>query len=968
MHIRCCAVIWFVFFHSFITWSQEVDYIQFTAKDGLPSNLVYGAAQDTTGYIWLYTDNGVVKFDGYDLVVFDENDGIIDDDIWYIHVDGYNRKWLISSSSVQYYIENDTVKNVPAYIGMSGKIAPNRVYFLDEGLLLRMKDSLYLISPEYVSANERKNTSPAERHTPMVTKLSRTTSSWSNLRRDLILKEQMAFLSGFMDSERSTYILETSTDSISIDPGGRVIKHFTESDTTVINVHGVEGANLHRPLLKDDLIILDYDNGTAVYDPQVKAIVYRENISLPGVQTTRKLTTAGADMRIIGTFNHGVLFKKLNFPFHRSRIGNSIGAIGINSYGLLQCLDRDNVFYNQFNGEWVDNRAYQPYFSNAFLLEENHLFKHRKQFFLYKDNMVIDPESNAINYDVHSDHYANRNKRIETHPIFFSALDDVWQTDTCVWLIKHGGLLKINKDKDTHNIETHPNAIFSSITSFNDEIFIGSNQGVFQRKNGHFIMPPSLTVIREKKVTDLLNMDNNGLAITCTDGAIYILNMTGCTLVSKLKDPIQAMSYTDPYLYGLTNNLLYRKDLSHSHAPAERFYFFGFSGIGGVQCIESYGDSVYLGTNDGIVSIKHSDLRNPTFGIALEELHILGDDKVSKTRPGISYTNEVLTFKYTAVSVQSFGNIRYNVQLLPLDTAWIETKDRTREYNGLMPDHYRFRVKAIDAFGNESPIREISFRIVRPWYHRLELYVASSIMLISLSYFYYRNRFKRVRLAAAEKSRINKRIAELELQALRAQMNPHFIFNAFTAVQNTIRRADVEKTDQYLTKLAHLIRQFLEMSNRKTIRLGDELDLLKLYTDIENIRFDDQIDVQFKVDYQLDLYAVQLPVMIIQPFVENAINHGLYHKSGRRRLELRFTEKDDALIVEIEDNGIGRKMAFMLKSKQGSKFKSRGLDIVDNRIEVLNHTNIWEIDYDFRDLNNEEDNPGTLVTLKIMSF
>ena len=176
---------------------------------------------------------------------------------------------------------------------------------------------------------------------------------------------------------------------------------------------------------------------------------------------------------------------------------------------------------------------------------------------------------------------------------------------------------------------------------------------------------------------------------------------------------------------------------------------------------------------------------------------------------------------------------------------------------------------------------------------------------------------------------------ELENRMLRAQINPHFIFNALNSIQHFITINDKISTLKYLTKFSSLLRQILENSISSKVSVEDEIKFLKIYIDLEALRFDDSFSYEIKIDESIDLYNAEVPILFLQPFVENAILHGLLPKVGEKHLKISIGLEGGSLIFEIEDNGIGKQAAQILKDKKKIEYKSRGLSVTEQRIKML---------------------------------
>lgn len=215
-----------------------------------------------------------------------------------------------------------------------------------------------------------------------------------------------------------------------------------------------------------------------------------------------------------------------------------------------------------------------------------------------------------------------------------------------------------------------------------------------------------------------------------------------------------------------------------------------------------------------------------------------------------------------------------------------------------------------------------------------------------------------------ENNNFNKNLAELELTALRAQMNPHFIFNALGSIQYFIQTQDTDKADSYLSDFAMLIRIILESSKSKFISLAEEIKFLRLYTRLEKMRFEDRFSYELKIDKEVDMHK-PIPPMIIQPFVENAINHGIYNlkvKKGRLLIYFQYVNPDE-LIIKIRDNGVGRAKASRMKK---SLHNSRGTELVSTRVETINKQNEIKINVETIDLMEFEDPKGTEIKISIL--
>ena len=209
----------------------------------------------------------------------------------------------------------------------------------------------------------------------------------------------------------------------------------------------------------------------------------------------------------------------------------------------------------------------------------------------------------------------------------------------------------------------------------------------------------------------------------------------------------------------------------------------------------------------------------------------------------------------------------------------------------------------------------------------------------------------------------NKKVGELKLMALRSAMSPHFIFNVLNSIQYFIAKNDRLNAINYLSTFSKLIRSILNHSVNNKIKLSDEIEMLKNYVQLEMTRFEDKFNFILDVDPEVDIDAIELPSLLIQPYVENAILHGLYKKQEKGTLHIRINEREGALVFEIEDDGIGREAAIRLRKENFPSHKSMGIKLTEERLRLINeyHRAAFEIE----DLVNENGPCGTRVRISV---
>ncbi len=322
---------------------------------------------------------------------------------------------------------------------------------------------------------------------------------------------------------------------------------------------------------------------------------------------------------------------------------------------------------------------------------------------------------------------------------------------------------------------------------------------------------------------------------------------------------------------------------------------------------------------------------------------------------------------------QGKNHIRYKLQ--GRDKNWqYAPSNYTIRYEELPPEKYTLLMQAGNA-GNEfiGPVKSLLITITPAFWNTWSFRIIAVILIASAFYLIMRRRLKqkfKLQLERSEKERqmsdLKQKATELEMQALRAQMNPHFIFNSLNSINRFILQNERAQASEYLTKFSKLVRLILQNSQSSLIPLDSELESLGLYLNLEALRFNYHFDYKISLPKDLDISALQVPPLILQPYVENAIWHGLMHKEEKGQLDIEVFEEDDHLYFKIKDNGIGREKAAALASKSATKHKSMGLRITANRIAIMQNTETMLSPVTFNDLINTDGSAaGTEVVIKM---
>lgn len=327
------------------------------------------------------------------------------------------------------------------------------------------------------------------------------------------------------------------------------------------------------------------------------------------------------------------------------------------------------------------------------------------------------------------------------------------------------------------------------------------------------------------------------------------------------------------------------------------------------------------------------------------------------------------SFEFSAIAYNLTEDIRYFYQLEGFDEAWQNGSNRKfASYTNVPGGDYLFKVKAVNSEGlSYGAPYALYLHISTVWWKTSWFWGLTTFVLLGIGWLAYRYKIGQVRKEERLKSDYERKLADIELSALRAQMNPHFIFNSLNSIEYYIIHNEQEKASDYLNRFSRLIRLILQNSKSSIVPLKDDLEALRLYIEMECMRFDNLFDYEVKIEKGLDIEGCLIPPMLLQPYVENAIWHGLMQKKGEKgKLGLALRRENGHLLCIIEDNGIGREAARQTKPKSGATRKSYGMKITSDRLSLLNKISKANASVHIYDLKDSVGNAaGTRVELLI---
>ncbi len=327
--------------------------------------------------------------------------------------------------------------------------------------------------------------------------------------------------------------------------------------------------------------------------------------------------------------------------------------------------------------------------------------------------------------------------------------------------------------------------------------------------------------------------------------------------------------------------------------------------------------------------------------------------------------SDYLTIEYSALGYSNPKEFAY--RLRGVDNTWIAANDSRRiSYSNLAPGHYTFELRSRLEGTQWSAPQQLKLYLAPYWWQTTLFKIVAVLGVLALIYAFYRRRERNIRREERLKTEFERRLNDLEMKALRAQMNPHFLFNALNSIQLFIIKNNPREAVNYLDRFAKLFRLILSNSRAKFIPLKTELETLSLYMQLEKLRFKVEFDHHITVDPAINQHEVEIPPMLLQPFIENAIWHGIQHKQERGKIILDIQRQEDMLVCTVEDDGIGRKQAAALKKGGIKSHQSMGMQITEDRLHMLYPSANGHASINIIDLYNEQEQArGTRVVIKM---
>jgi ligand-binding sensor domain-containing protein len=948
----------------------------YTVEQGLPSNEVYHVLQDSKGYLWFCSDRGVSRFNGYEFENFTTEDGLIDNTVFFSYEDERGRVWFSSLSSLLCYFDGENI--VPYRYNEA--IEKLRLFNVPKVSMYVENETVYVgtLSSGYYTINE----SGQVAHNYSTKLLTVKQVGGGHLifnspgkSEDLRTKYGIKFQNELLQYPRDKAIMPrliTAGDTIFFSDGTNLfgfyanrIHHLLKEGHTISSIS--KGTN-------GELWLGFLERGVACYQLKdtllEKTKHFFENTSVSWVAEDLE------GGRWFTTLKKGVYYQPPNAGLisvaeqvlPKTKVEDIIirkSGRGFVSYADGSIWEIKNQKASRIEVQQLQlNNPLAFDTTNETLITTNHVFG---LFFKENERILAQIEQiRKVNYN------ANKKLRPDIRAIAVDNDRRIWAgTNEGLFCFKEGTLLNLfysifeMREQQEWARRYKVDALFATKQNY---MLMSSLEGLYKVKDTAVLFlgdqyPLFRCRIDEIKEwntsTILLGTRGRGIIVWTGDSTYSIRVKEGLSnnfinsLAVDAKGRIWAGTNDGLDRIELRNDTIIVRKLTTVHGLRS-------------NCITKVAlndNELLVGTLNGLSIFNINDLEINTFSpiMVINGVEVKGKEMRLDTALTLPYTDNSLSFSLTGIAYKSGGQVSYQYFLEGSDQHWTSTTNREVRYNSLPHGVYVFKARAANEDGYWSEPQRIVFEILPPFWLKWWFIASMSLLGSLLILVVLRKRDERVR----EKSEFHKRAAQLELKALRAQMNPHFTFNTLSSIQQFILTNDSLSANDYLSQFAALIRKVLENSRYQEVCLLDEIEMLKIYLNLEKLRFSDKLECRITVDETIKLEETEVPPALIQPFIENSIVHGIANKKGNGRIELDFVRHGDGIKCTITDDGIGREKAKEIKKLSGRTEVSMGLEITKDRLELMGNLDNSNCHFTTTDLYNES---GKAIGTKVEVF
>ena len=958
--------------------AQSFYFQNYSVEDGLPFIDVSTIFQDSKGNLWSGGYGGLSKFDGVSFTNFSPKDGLLNHlvtciaennhgDLLVGTINGINK--LVGKNFLSYTTKNGLISNS---ITASLKDTKGNVWFGTDKGISQMVDSVFI---NFTS-------------------------------KDGLIDNTINCI--YQDNQGNIWI--GTNNGISVFDGKKFTNYNKSNGLLTTHINGITEDAQHTIWIATATGLCKFENNKFTYYTKAQGLIDND---IKAIITDYKNTLWLATNNGLIKFENE---KFTRYSLRKNLNSNSISSLYQDYEHNLWIGTYDGLFKyrgNPFASYGIDDGLTSQFIHGILRDSNNTLWIGSKDGGLYK-------------YETgHFTQYNNKQDGLKANKVS----DIYEFAKGTLWLATDSGLVIFNGKKfvtgtDSSGVFKHLINCFYKDSKNN--IWIGGNDEIFKYDGKKFTHYPikgrrenlqvwtfvedlkgtlwigsylgGLIKYDGKKFTECseqLGLKNDSYLASLIDkqGNIYLGTLDGLWMFNPTalnskpvnfsesdgmsSDLIYSLTFgkTENEIWAGTNQGVNKIDIAEFKRSQKKMIIpFGkLEGFSGVECnngtwVDNNG-SIWFGTVNGLIKYDpHEYIENTAESkTSITGFRLFYKDTLLKNKTNLKYNDNNITFHYSGISLTNYAKVRYSHILEGFEKSWSPpSKERLVTYSNLPSGKYTFKVISSNNEGlwNKTPVT-FEFTISTPFWKSWEFIVLMVLLIIATTFLTVRYRIRKIKISEIKKTELNKKIAHIESQALRAQMNPHFIFNTLSSIQHYISNNNTDEALKYLSKFAKLMRKIMENSKQQMIAVAEEINALNLYLELEAMRFDKKFQYIIDIDPNIDQNYDRIPSMLIQPYVENAIIHGLLPKEGVGKISIVLQKQGDTILCIIEDTGIGREKSMTFKKNRVQQHKSMGMSITQERLDILNSSLSSNINAEVIDLFEKGVPTGTRIRLSI---
>lgn len=922
---------------SFNTYGQEWDYsfTHYNKKDGLPGNTVYYVTSDKNGCIWVGTDAGVSKFDGNHFETITTSNGLSNNEVFEVYCDSYNRLWFITmGNEISYYYRNK-IFNKQNDLKLSKIIIPDR---LNRVLEDRNKNIWVVAFPFTINK---------------------------------IMPDGKVVNFDLSKKFGQCYKIYSSKNGI---------KFITANTTIEFNYSKNKFEELVGPISTEVNDIVFNKDGTYYYSDQnqhnsvlyTKSKTFQKYTSKIGIITLFKIKNLIWQITNKGLINYDSLLRQKELMMKDYAISNMCedkfgniwistlnnGLYKLNSKLIKYFRPRLDGIASSMHSVYVDsNKIYSGnnvgdlsilskdknhkiIKSN---LKANSILSYRiLKILKYNSNLILATDVNTYEYVENSNHFINldyaKSKAYKNAYI---------QNDTLILLTNVGFIYHSDKNKYTY--EYILNDRFYSFCEYNGQRLFGSENALYIEHDG--LTKYKLDQPFTHRIMDLKTFDSL-LCVATTEKGVFFVKDHQVVRNLSLDQGLNSNTSTKmvPYknvLFIATNNGICR----YNYASRSTYKIMESDGLASnnVQDITINQDTLYAATDNGLSVIPIASLPDKyPFSFFISPATSTIDTCWELNGSIRSRTDLPITLTMNSISLGTKGPVKYYYRILERDSSFTTTLDPTITLKLDYPGTYTFESYSSDINNALSQKALMQIYIIPYWYQTF-LFKLSCLLLFIGSIFFF-TRFMIARSLKKEKLKraLADKIQQLELEAWKSNINPHFLFNSINTMQSLFSSNQFEKANEYIASFSRVLRKTIDNSEKLMITIEEEIGYLRNYLSLEKIKKGNNLI--YVIDFDREVLPYYIPTLLIQPVIENSIKHGIQEKKhGVITVTLRL--KDNQIVCTILDNGKGLPENFV------PEMESKGLKMIVDKIRITERITGQSIHFELKN-RRKHNKPG----------